>query len=59
MLDLNIYIFNTLNSMHGVRLKSVFIKIAGIGLGGYKIVLKKVIKSNMYWLVAFNIHIAF
>jgi len=50
---------NTLNSMHGVRFKRVSIKIAGIGLGGYKTVLKKVIKSNRYWLVAFNIHIAF
>ena len=59
MSDLNIHILNTLNSMHGVRFKRVSIKIAGIGLGGYKTVLKKVIKSNRYWLIAFNIHIAF
>jgi len=27
--------------MHGVRLKRVSIKIAGIGLGGYKTVLRR------------------
>ena len=56
---LNIHILNTFSSMHGVRLKRVSIKIADIELDGYKTVLKKVIKSNRYWLVAFNIYIAF
>jgi len=56
MSDLSKNILNTLNSMHKVRLKRIFIKIACIGLGGYKIVSKGVLQSRM---VAFNIHIAF
>ena len=47
MSDLNIHILNTLNSMHGVRLKRVSIKIAGIGLGGYKTVLRRLYECLM------------
>ena len=41
MSDLNIHILNTLNSIHGVRLKMVSIKIAGIGFDGYQTVLRR------------------
>jgi hypothetical protein len=41
MSDLNIHILNTFNSMHGVWLRRVSIKIAGIGFDGYQTVLRR------------------